>query len=327
MKYRRLGRNGPQVSAIGMGRGSQPIQFGDPMEADFDEAIRRAVDVGINLFDSSDAYWGARHEVLLGRALKGLRNQVLVSSKFGNIDLPDGKKGTNGRPDYVHKCCDESLKRLGVEVIDLYYLHRVDPGVPIEETVGAMAQLISRGKVRFIGICEAGATTLRRACREHPLAALQTEYSLWFRDIEQDVLPACRELGVGYVAYAPLGRGLLTGRIKSVSDLPENDRRRRHPRFSEENLKRNVELVRELEAIAKRNGASPAQVAIAWLLAQGEDIVPIPGTNHARNVEQNAAAVELALPAEDMARLSEVFAPGAGAGARYMPNVLKGVGL
>jgi aryl-alcohol dehydrogenase-like predicted oxidoreductase len=327
MKYRRLGRNGPQVSAIGMGRGSQPIQFGDPLEQDFNAAIRRAVDAGINFFDTSDAYWSARHEVLLGRALKGLRNQALIATKFGNIDLPDGKKGTNGRPEYVHQCCDASLKRLGVDVIDLYYLHRVDPNVPIEETVGAMAQLISQGKVRFIGICEANANTLRRACREHPLAALQTEYSLWFRDIEHDVLPACRELGVGYVAYAPLGRGLLTGRIKSVADLPENDRRRRHPRFSAENLERNVELVRELEAVAKRNDAAPAQVAIAWLLAQGEDIVPIPGTNHAHNVEQNAGAVELTLPAADVARLSEVFAPGAGAGERYMPNVLKGVGL
>jgi aryl-alcohol dehydrogenase-like predicted oxidoreductase len=327
MKYRRLGRNGPQVSAIGMGRGSQPIRFGDPLEADFNAAIRRAVDCGVNFFDSSDAYWASRHETLLGRALKGVRNHVLIASKFGNIDLPDGRKGTNGRPEYVHECCDASLKRLGVDVLDLYYLHRVDPAVPIEETVGGMAQLISQGKVRFIGICEASASTLRRACREHPLAALQTEYSLWFRDVEQDVLPACRELGVGYVAYAPLGRGLLTGRIKSVDDLPEHDRRRRHPRFSEENLRRNVELVRELETIAKRNGAAPAQVAIAWLLAQGEDIVPIPGTNHARNVEQNAAAVELALPAADLARLSKVFAPGAGAGERYMPHVLKGVGL
>lgn len=327
MKYRRLGRNGPQVSAIGMGRGARPIQFGDPLESDFGAAIRRAVDCGINFFDSSDAYWATRHEVLLGRALKGVRNHVLVTSKFGNIDLPDGGKGTNGRPEYVHECCDASLKRLGVDVIDMYYLHRVDPGVPIEETVGAMAQLISRGKVRFIGVCEASAATLRRACREHPLAALQTEYSLWFRDIERDVLPACRELGVGYVAYAPLGRGLLTGRIKSLDDLPENDRRRRHPRFSEDNLKRNVELVRELEGVARRIGAAPAQVAIAWLLAQGEDIVPIPGTNHARNVEQNAAAVELVLPAADIARLSEVFSPGAGAGERYMPHVLKGVGL
>ena len=276
MKYRRLGRNGPQVSAIGMGRGSQPIRFGDPLEADFAAAVRRAVDCGVNHFDSSDAYWMTRHEVMLGRALKGLRNRVLVTSKFGNIDLPDGRKGTNGRPEYVHASCDASLKRLGVDVIDLYYLHRVDPAVAIEETVGAMAQLITRGKVRFIGICEASANTLRRACREHPLAALQTEYSLWFRDIERDVLPACRELGVGYVAYAPLGRGLLTGRIKSVADLPEGDRRRRHPRFSEAHLARNVELVRELEAIAKRNGASAAQVAIAWLLAQGPVFRPLP---------------------------------------------------
>jgi len=325
--YRRLGRNGPQVSAIGMGRGSQPIQFGDPLEQDFNGAIHQALDAGINFFDSSDAYWSTRHEVLLGRALKGRRGEALVTSKFGNIDLPDGKKGTNGRPEYVVECCHASLKRLDVDVIDIYYLHRVDPTVPIEETVGAMAQLITQGKVRFIGVCEANANTLRRACREHPLTALQTEYSLWFRDVEADVLPACRELGMGYVAYAPLGRGLLTGRIKSVADLPEGDRRRRHPRFSEDNLKRNVELVRELETVAAANGVAPAQVAIAWLLAQGEDIVPIPGTNHAHNVEENAAAVELALPAADIARLTAVFAPGAGAGERYIPNALKGVGL
>jgi aryl-alcohol dehydrogenase-like predicted oxidoreductase len=327
MKYRRLGRNGPQVSAIGMGRGSHPIRYGEPLEAEFNRAILRAVDLGINLFDSSDGYWATRHEVLLGRALKGVRNRVLITSKFGNIDLPEGGKATNGRPEYVLSACDASLKRLGVDVIDIYYLHRVDPAVPIEETVGAMAQLISQGKVRFIGICEANANTLRRACREHPLTSLQTEYSLWFRDIEKDVLPACRELGIGYVGYAPLGRGLLTGRIKSVSDLPENDRRRRHPRFFSENLERNVALVRELEAIAAAHGATPAQVAIAWLLAQGEDIVPIPGTNHARNVEENAGAVDLALPGADLARLSEVFAPGAGAGDRYVPNVMKGVGL
>ena len=327
MIYRRLGRNGPQVSAIGMGRGSQPIQFGDPLEQDFNGAIHQALDAGINFFDSSDAYWSTRHEVLLGRALKGRRGEALVTSKFGNIDLPDGKKGTNGRPEYVVECCHASLKRLDVDVIDIYYLHRVDPTVPIEETVGAMAQLITQGKVRFIGVCEANANTLRRACREHPLTALQTEYSLWFRDVEADVLPACRELGMGYVAYAPLGRGLLTGRIKSVADLPEGDRRRRHPRFSEDNLKRNVELVRELETVAAANGVAPAQVAIAWLLAQGEDIVPIPGTNHAHNVEENAAAVELALPAADIARLTAVFAPGAGAGERYIPNALKGVGL
>lgn len=327
MKYRRLGKSGPQVSAISQGRGATAIKFGDPLEAEFNATIHRALDLGINFFDSSDAYWGTRHEVLLGRALKGRRDEALVASKFGNIDLPDGKKGTNGRPEYVFECCNASLKRLGVEVIDIYYLHRVDPGVPIEDTVGAMAQLISQGKVRFIGLCEAGVRTLKRACREHPITVLQTEYSLWFRDVEKEILPACRELGVGYVAYAPLGRGLLTGRIKSVDDIPPDDRRRRNPRFLPENLARNVELVRELEAVAARYQASPAQTALAWMLAQGDDIVPIPGTSHVANVEQNAAAVDLVLSKEDLQRLDDTFAHGAGAGERYQPHVLKGVGL
>jgi aryl-alcohol dehydrogenase-like predicted oxidoreductase len=327
MKYRRLGRNGPQVSAISMGRGATAVQFGTPLEEQFNAAIHRALDVGINFFDSSDAYWSTRHEVLLARALKGRRNDVLISTKFGNIDLPDGRKSTNGRPEYVHQCCDDSLKRMGLDVIDIYFLHRVDPNVPIEDTVGAMSELISRGKVRFIGICEASAKTLRRAHAEHPLTALQTEYSLWFRDVEQDILPACKELGVGYIAYAPLGRGLLTGNIKSVEDIPENDRRRRHPRFLPENLARNVALVAELEAMARRYDASPAQLALAWILAQWEGIVPIPGTNNPQNVEQNAAAVDLSINARDIARLSEVFAIGSGAGERYMPNALKGVGI
>ena len=327
MKYRCLGKSGPQVSAVSLGRGAQPVRFGDPLEADFNATVARALDLGINFFDSSDAYWGTRHEVLLGRALKGRRNEALVTSKFGNIDLPDGKKATNGRPDYVFECCHASLKRLGVEVIDVYYLHRVDPDVPIEDTVGAMAQLISQGKVRFIGICEAGVKTLRRAYREHPITVLQTEYSLWFREVEEEILPACRELGVGYVAYAPLGRGLLTGRIKSVDDLPPGDRRRKNPRFLPENLARNVELVKALEAIAAAHGASPAQMALAWLLAQGDDIVPIPGTNHVANVEQNAAAAELVIPKQDIERLSSIFEPGAGAGERYPESVLKGVGL
>ena len=327
MKYRRLGRSGPQVSAIGHGRGAQAVRFGDPLENDFNSTIQRALDLGINFFDSSDAYWGTRHEVLLGRALKSRRNEAIVTSKFGNIDLPDGKKGTNGRPEYVIECCEASLKRLGVDVIDIYYLHRVDPNVDIEETVGAMAQLISQGKARFIGICEAGVKTLERAHREHPITVLQTEYSLWFRDVEREIIPACRELGIGYVAYAPLGRGLLTGRIKSVDDLPPGDRRRGNPRFLPENLARNVEMVRELEAIAARNKVSAAQTALAWLLAQGDDIVPIPGTNHVSNVEQNAAAAELRLPQDDLQRLSRIFAPGAGAGARYQEHILKGVGL
>ena len=327
MKYRRLGRNGPRVSAIGMGRGTQPVQFGDPLEQEFNATIARALELGVNLFDSSDAYWGTRHEVLLGRALKGHRDQAQIITKFGNIDLPDGKKATNGKPEYVYQCCDASLKRLGVDVIDLYCLHRVDPNTPIEETIGAMARLIEQGKVRYIGICEAGPATLRRAHQTHPLAALQTEYSLWSRDCEREILPVCRELGIGYIAYAPLGRGLLTGRIKTFDDLPPNDRRRKHPRFKPENLARNVELVAQLEAMAGAKGVASAQLALAWLLAQGEDIVPIPGTNHVRNLEQNVAAVEIVLSADELQRLSHVFAPGAGAGERYMANVLKGVGL
>ncbi len=327
MKYRRLGKGGPAVSAISLGRGSQPVQFGDALEQEFTATIHRALHLGINFFDSSDAYWGTRHEVLLGRALKGQDHSALIATKFGNIDLPDGKKATNGKPEYVVQCCDASLKRLGIDVIDIYYLHRVDPATPIEETIGAMARLIEQGKVRMLGICEAGPATLRRAHRVYPLAALQTEYSLWFRDAEHDLLPVCRELGISYVAYAPLGRGLLTGTIKTVDDLPPNDRRRKNPRFKPENLARNVELVAELEAVAAANHAAPAQIALAWLLAQGEDIVPIPGTNHVRNLEQNAAAAELVLDPADLERLDRVFAPGAGAGERYPPHVLQGVGL
>lgn len=327
MKYRRLGRNGPQVSAISMGRGAEAVRPGTTLEAQFSAAIHRALDLGVNFFDSSDAYWKTRHETLLAGALKGRRNEAMIATKFGNIDLPDGAKATNGRPEYVHRCCDESLLRLGTDVIDIYFLHRVDPNVPIEETVGAMSELISRGKVRFIGICEASAKTLRRAHTEHPLTALQTEYSLWFRDVEKDILPACKELGVGYIAYAPLGRGLLTGKIKSVDDIPESDRRRRHPRFLPENLKRNVELVRELETMARRYDASAAQLSLAWILAQWEGVVPIPGTNNPKNVEDNVHAVDLVINAKDIARLSEIFEIGAGAGERYMPNALKGVGI
>ena len=327
MNYRRLGRNGPRVSAISMGRGSEAVRFGDPLEQEYNATIRRAHELGINFFDSSDAYWGTRHEVLLGRAVKGFRDQVLISTKFGNIDLPDGRKATNGRPEYVHQCCEASLKRMDVDVIDVYYLHRVDPAVPIEETVGAMSRLIEHGKVRHLGICEAGPATLRRAHQAHPIAALQTEYSLWFREVERDVMPVCRELGIGYVAYAPLGRGLLTGRIKTVDDLAPNDRRRRHPRFAPENLARNVRLVQELETMARGQGVTAAQLALAWILARGDYIVPIPGTNHAHNLELNAAAADIRLSVEKLARLSEIFAIGAGAGKRYHDNVLKGVGI
>jgi aryl-alcohol dehydrogenase-like predicted oxidoreductase len=327
MKYRKLGRDGPSVSAISMGRGSQPVRFGEPLEQEFHATIRRAHELGINFFDSSDAYWGTRHEVLLGRAIKGFRQDILISTKFGNIDLPDGKKATNGRPEYVYQCCDASLKRMQIDIIDVYYMHRVDPGVPIEDTVGAMGRLVERGKVRWIGVCETGLESLRRAHKTHPLAALQSEYSLWFREMEHDIMPACRELGIAYVAYAPLGRGLLTGRIRNIDDMPAADRRRKHPRFAPENLPRNVKLVERLEAMARADGLSPAQVALAWILAQGDFIVPIPGTNHVGNLEQNAAAAGIELTRGDLARLDEIFAIGAGAGPRYHEPVLKGVGL
>ncbi|MGA0024492.1 MAG: aldo/keto reductase [Burkholderiales bacterium] len=327
MKFRQLGNNGPEVSAIGMGRGATPVQYDTPLEADFNNAIARALDLGINHFDSGDDYWNGRHEVLLGRALGKRRRGVLITSKFGNITLPDGKKATDGRPEYLTKCCDVSLKRYGTDVIDIYYLHRVDPAVPIEDTVGAMGELVRKGKVRYIGLCEAGANTLRRAHAEHPLTVLQTEYSLWARDVEDGILAACRELGIGFIGYAPLGRGLLTGKIQSVEDLPENDRRRRHPRFLADNLARNVKLVAGLEEIAKSLEATPAQVAIAWVLAQGEFIVPIPGTNHAANVDLNVAAAQLVLPEAVLAELSELFRPGAGAGTRYGEAQMKGMGL
>ncbi len=315
------------VSAIGMGRGSQPVKFGEPLEESLNSAIHRALDLGVDLLDSSDAYWGTRHEVLLGRALKGRRDEAQVITKFGNLDLPDGRKGTNGKPEFVHECCDASLKRLGIDVIDIFFMHRVDPDTPIEETIGAMARLIEQGKVRHIGVCEASAATLRRAHKAYPLVALQSEYSLWYRDPEDEILPTCRELGIAYIAYAPLGRGLLTGRIRDVEDIPAADRRRKHPRFKPENLARNLGLVRELEAMAEAKHATSAQLALAWLLAQGEDIVPIPGTNHAHNVDLNVAAVDIELNAADLQRLNQVFAPGAGAGARYAANALKGVGI
>lgn len=327
MKFRRLGNSGPEVSAIGMGRGATPVQFDTPAVDDFNAAIARAIDLGINHFDSGDDYWNGRHEVLLGQALKGRRQQVMITSKFGNITLPDGKKATNGRPDYLKRCCDVSLRRLGTDVIDIYYLHRVDPAVPIEETVGAMGDLLRCGKIRYVGLCEAGANTLRRAHREHPVTVLQTEYSLWARDVEPEILPACRELGIGFVGYAPLGRGLLTGGIRKVEDFPEGDRRRRHPRFLSDNLAQNLRLVEALEARAKALNATAAQLAIAWALAQGDFIVPIPGTNRVSNVDLNAAAVELTLPDDLLAELGDIFRPGVSAGTRYSEAMMKGMGL
>jgi aryl-alcohol dehydrogenase-like predicted oxidoreductase len=257
---------------------------------------------------------------LLGRALKGRRDQVILASKFGNFDLPGGRKGYNGKPEYVPQACAASLTNLGVDCIDLYYLHRIDPDVRIEDTVGAMAGLVKAGKVRYLGLSEAGPSSLRRASKIHPITALQTEYSLWARDVEDKILPACRELGIGFVAYSPLGRGLLTGNIRKIDDIAPHDIRRKQPRFRAGNFERNLELVKTIESIAEKRGAKPAQVSLAWLLSRGEDVFPIPGTKQQKWLEQNVAAVDIALDSKEIDTLSAAFRPGARAGDRYDPG-------
>jgi aryl-alcohol dehydrogenase-like predicted oxidoreductase len=320
MKYRKLGKNGPTVSAIGLGAGSATTNFGERDDEVQIATMHRALDLGVTLFDTADRYMKGRHERLLGRALKGRRERAVVCTKFGNIDKPDGSKSYNGRPEYVRSACDASLAQLGMETIDLYYLHRIDPDVPIEETVGAMAQLVKAGKVRWLGLSEAGPNSLKRASKVHPITALQTEYSLWARDVEEAILPACRELGIGFVAYSPLGRGLLTGNIRKIDDIAPHDIRRKQPRFRAENFERNLELVRSIEAIAAKRGVSPAQVSLAWLLSRGEDVFPIPGTKQQKWLEQNVAAVDLALDPKEIETLSSAFRPGARAGERYDPG-------
>jgi aryl-alcohol dehydrogenase-like predicted oxidoreductase len=320
MKYRKLGARGPTVSAIGLGAGSATTHFGSRDDEVQIGTIQRALDLGVTFFDTADRYMKGRHEHLLGRALKGRRSEAVLASKFGNFDLPDGRKGYNGRPEYVPQACDASLRNLGVDCIDLYYLHRIDPEVPIEDTVGAMAGLVRQGKVRWLGLSEAGPGSLERACKVHPIAALQTEYSLWARDVEDAILPACRKLGIGFVPYSPLGRGLLTGTVRSLEDIAPNDLRRRQPRFQPGNLARNLELLKPLERIAAARGVATAQVALAWLLAQGDDIVPIPGTKQQKWLEQNVAAGSLSLNEEELRLLAETFRPGARAGERYNPG-------
>ena len=326
LTQRMLGRSGLAVSAIGLGMGSATTHFGAEDDAVQIATMQRAIDLGVTFFDTADRYQKGRHEELLGRAIRGRRDRVVIASKFGNFDLPGGKKGYNGKPEYVPQACEASLKRLGVEMIDLYYLHRVDPEVPVEDTVGAMKKLIDQGKVRYLGLCEAGPDVLERACRVHPIAAVQTEYSLWARDVEPDALPACRRLGIGFVPYAPLGRGLLTGRIRSIEDIAPHDVRRRQPRFQPGNMERNLELLKPLEAIAAAHGATTAQVALAWLLSRGEDIVPIPGTKQQKYLEQNVQAVDLALTADELATLDHAFRPGVRAGERYNPGYFASLG-
>jgi aryl-alcohol dehydrogenase-like predicted oxidoreductase len=315
---RRLGRDGPEVSAIGLGCMGMSEFYGAGNEAESIATIHHALDRGVTFLDTADMYGVGKNEELVGRAIRGRRDEVFLATKFGNVRGPNGEfLGVKGDPDYVRSACEASLKRLGVEVIDLYYQHRVDTKVPIEDTVGEMARLKEEGKIRYLGLSEAAPRTIRRAYAVHAIAAVQTELSLWSRDAEAEVLPTVRELGIGYVAYSPLGRGFLTGQFKSPSDFPDDDSRRNHPRFQGENFDKNISLVGEVEAMAREKGCTTAQLALAWVLAQGEDVVPIPGTKHVRYLDQNIGALEVRLTAEDLRRLDAILPPGAAAGQRY----------
>ena len=321
---RQLGKSGPKVSAIGLGCMSLSGVYGASSDDNGVSVIHHALDRGINFIDSADMYGWGHNETVVGRALKGRRDQVVLATKFGQTQGEAGKNGVDGRPEYVMQACEASLKRLGVETIDLYYVHRIDPSVPIEDTVGAMARLVQQGKVRHLGLCEANPATVRRAHKVHPLAALQTEYSLLYREEAEESLATTRELGISFVAYSPLGRSLLTGAVQSQEDVA-NDRRKDHPRFAADNFARNRELVGHIEALAKEKGCKPSQIALAWVLAQGQDIIPIPGTKQSARVDENLGAIEITLAPADVARLSALFPKGVASGTRYPAGGMKGV--
>jgi len=318
MQTRKLGTQGLEVAALGLGCMGMSEFYGATNETESSRTIHRALDLGVTLLDTADMYGIGANEELVGRAIRGRRAQVVLATKFGNVRGQDGSfQGIDGSPQYVKQACDDSLRRLGVDYIDLYYQHRVDPNTPIEETVGAMAELVQAGKVRFLGLSEAAADTVRRAHAVHPIAALQTEYSLWSRDPETELLPTLRELGIGFVPYSPLGRGFLTGQIKKFDDLAPNDFRRHAPRFQGENFQKNIDLVHQLEELAAQKGCTPAQLALAWLLAQGPDIVPIPGTRRIEALEQNLGALDVTLSAAELAQIDAVAPQGVAAGERY----------